>query len=91
MYAESFYAALRDLLAGLVAYRRYQQSHDPAQAEVCRQRIFDAQMYWNHHGQRYASLPGCATAFRELKFWDLTQRMLTEVDAVARKADVAGR
>ncbi len=90
MYAESFYASLRDLLAALVAYRRYLQTHDPALANVCRQRIFDAQMYWNHHVQRYASLPGCATAFRELNFWDLTQRILSEVDAVARKMNAVG-
>ncbi len=89
MYAESFYAALRDLLAALVAYRRYQQTRDRALAEVCRQRVFDAQMYWNHHVQRYASLPGCATAFREMNFWDLTQRILIEVDAITRQANVA--
>ncbi len=79
IYAESLFEALRDLLAGLVAYRRYLKSKNPALATLCRQRLLAAQSHWNHHTQRHGSLPGCATAFREAHFWELTQKILSEV------------
>jgi len=79
MYAESLFEALRDLLAGLGAYRRYTRSRDTEASEACRQRLLAAQSHWNHHTQRHASLAGAASAFREHHFWDLTQRLIGEV------------
>jgi hypothetical protein len=79
VYEESLLESLRDLLAGLVAYRRYQRSRDVTQAQLCRQRLFAAQSHWSHHTQRHGSLPGTATPFREQHFWDLTQRILGEI------------
>ncbi len=79
IYAESLGEALRDLLAGLVAYRRFLKSRDRAAADLTRQKLFAAQSHWNHHTQRHGSLPGAATAFRETHFWDLTQQILGEV------------
>lgn len=79
IYGESLLISLRDLLAGLVAYRRYLKSRDAAEAETCRRRLLASQSHWNHHAQRNASMPGTPTAFREVHFWDLTQRILTEL------------
>ena len=79
IYAESLMETLRDLLAGLVAYRRFQRSKDPAQSETCRKRLIAAQSHWIHHTQRHGSLHGAATAFREIHFWDLTQQILGEL------------
>ncbi|MFW6032536.1 MAG: hypothetical protein ACOCTI_04090, partial [Phycisphaeraceae bacterium] len=39
LYAESFFEVLRDLLAGLVAYRRYLKHKTPGTAEVARQKL----------------------------------------------------
>ena len=78
-YTESFLEALRDLFAGLIAYRRWQRGKNPGLASICRERLLAAQSHWNHHVQRHGSLPGCATAFREAHFWDLTQRILSEL------------
>jgi hypothetical protein len=79
IYAESLYAAMRDLTAGLVAYRRYLDTGNRDYAETARGRLFSAQSEWNHHAQRHAMLPGTATPFREFGFWELTQRVLDEV------------
>jgi len=79
LYAESLFEAIRDLLAGLVAYKRYQKTGSQPNAELCRQRLLAAQSHWNHHTQRHGSLSGAATPFRESHFWELTQRLLTEV------------
>lgn len=79
IYAESLAESLRDLLSGLVAYRRFQRGKEPQSATATRQKLFAAQSHWNHHTQRHGSLPGAATAFRETHFWDLTQQMLGEV------------
>ncbi len=79
-YAESFIHTLRDLLTGLVAYRRFLKSRQPASAQIARQKLFDAQAHWNHHTQRHGSLPGAATAFREVHFWELTQKILDELN-----------
>jgi hypothetical protein len=79
VYAESLYEALRDLLAGLAAYRRFQRHRDDAHAQTARQKLLQAQSHWNHHTQRHGSLPGCATAFRESHFWELTQQILNDV------------
>ena len=76
IYAESLFQALRDLLAGMVAFRRAQKGGDTASTEVCRQRLLAAQSHWNQHTQRHGSMPGAATAFRESHFWELTQEML---------------
>jgi hypothetical protein len=84
VYAESLLEALRDLIAGLAAYRRFQRQRDAATAETCRQRLMAAQSHWSHHTQRHGSLPGAATSFRETHFWDLTQRILGEVMAPAK-------
>jgi hypothetical protein len=78
-YGESLAESLRDLLAGLVAYRRYLRNREPQAASLTRQKLFAAQSHWNHHTQRHGSLPGAATAFRETHFWDLTQQILGEV------------
>ena len=79
IYTESLAESLRDLLAGLIAYRRYQRGGDRAAGDITRQKLFAAQSNWNHHTQRHGSLPGVATAFRESNFWDLTQQILGEV------------
>lgn len=79
IYAESLFETLRDLLAGLVAYRRFQKNKTPGQNETARQKLFAAQTNWNHHVQRHGSLPGTATSFRENSFWDLTQEILADV------------
>lgn len=81
LYAESFFEALRDLVSGLVSYRRYQKTGEGALAGVVRQKLFAAQDHWNHHTQRFGSLPGAATAFRENNFWDVTQDIIAKVDA----------
>ncbi len=81
LYAESFIEVLRDLVVGLATYRRYQRHGDSALTAVVKQRLFSAQDNWNHHNQRYASLPGAATAFRESHFWNLTQDILAKADA----------
>ncbi len=79
IYAESLYATMRDLTAGLVAYRRFLSTGSRDNADDARARMFSAQSEWNHHAQRHAMLPGTATPFRELGFWELTQRVLDEV------------
>jgi hypothetical protein len=79
IYAESLYAAMRDLTAGLVAYRRFRDTDNRDYADAARGRMFSAQSEWNHHAQRHAMLPGTATPFREFGFWELTQRVLDEV------------
>ncbi|MGB0767326.1 MAG: hypothetical protein ACPGYV_06415 [Phycisphaeraceae bacterium] len=79
IYAESLYAAMRDLTAGLVAYRRFRDTANRDHADAARNRLLSAQSEWNHHAQRHAMLPGTATPFREFGFWELTQRVLDEV------------
>lgn len=79
IYGQSLFQALRDFLAGLVAYRRFQKNPTPAAAEQVRQRIFSAQSHWTHHTQRHGALPGAATSFRETHFWELTQKILVEL------------
>lgn len=79
LYSESLLEALRDLLAGLVAYRRYQKSKSDADAETTRRKLFAAQSHWNHHTQRHGSAPGTATPFRETRFWELTQDILGQL------------
>ena len=78
-YAESLLQTIRDLVSGLIYYRRYKQHGEVGDADLCRQRLFAAQSHWNHHTQRHGSLAGAATAFRESNFWDLTQRLLADV------------
>ncbi len=78
--AESFYEALRDLLDGLVSYRRLLKAKDPALAHRCQRALLSAQSHWNHHTQRHSGLPGAATAFRETGFWDLTQQILGRLE-----------
>ncbi len=80
LYAESFFEALRDMVGGLVAYRRFQKTGDTAMAQIVKQKLFSAQDHWNHHTQRFGSLPGAATAFREEDFWDVTQDIIAKVD-----------
>ncbi len=80
LYGESLFEALRDLLVGLANYRRFQRNSDAALAGVVKQKLFSAQDHWNHHAQRFGSLPGAATAFRENNFWDLTQNILAKLE-----------
>ncbi len=80
-YAESFYRTVRDLLTGMVAYRKFKQANDASAARQCGKALLAAQSHWNHHTQRMASVPGTATPFREAHFWDITQRMLDETTA----------
>ena len=80
LYAESLFEALRDLVAGLATYRKYQRSGDEALIGVIRQRLFAAQDHWNHHTQRFGSLAGSATPFRQSHFWDLTQDILAKLE-----------
>lgn len=70
---------LRDLMTGLVAYRRYQKTRDAAMGEQCQRRLMAAQTHWTHHTQRHGSLPGGATSYRENQFWELTQKILSEL------------
>ncbi len=79
VYAESLFEAIRDLMTGLVAYRRHQHARQPSTRELARQKLLASQSHWNHHTQRHGSLPGTATAFREHHFWELTQDMLQRV------------
>ncbi len=81
MYAESLFEMLRDLLAGLIAYRRWLKSKTTQDAEVVKHRLLIAQSHWNHHCQRHGAISGTATAFREAHFWELTQKILTEISA----------
>jgi len=80
LYTESFFESLRDLIAGLVAYRRHQKANNSDLAGVVQKELFSAQNYWNHHTQGFGSLPGASTAFREENFWDVTQDIITKVD-----------
>lgn len=79
IYAESLFSAMRDLTAGLVAYRRFRETGNRDFADAACTRMFSAQSEWNHHAQRHAMLPGTATPFREFGFWEITQRVLDEV------------
>lgn len=79
MYAESLFEALRDLVAGLIAFRRFKKTGDRAEADAARHALYHAQSHWNHHVQRVGSMPGVATPFREAHFWDLTQDILDEL------------
>lgn len=83
VYTESLYQALRDLIDGLVAYRQFQRDRGSrAYAKHAHEKLLSAQSHWNHHTQRHASVSGVATPFRESEFWELTQRILDEVDTV---------
>lgn len=79
VYAESLVEMLRELMAGLVAYRLWQKSHSASDATLSRQKLLAAQSHWNHHTQRHGSLRGAATPFREQGFWDVTQRLLSDL------------
>ncbi len=81
-YAESLCETLRDLVAGLVAYRRWQHRKSSIDAEEVRKRLLAAQSHWSQHTQPHGPLPGArvATPFREVHFWDLTEDLLTKVN-----------
>ncbi len=79
LYAESLYETMRDLLAGLVAYRRFQKSKSAADSDMARRKLFEAQSHWNHHVQRFGGVAGVATPFREVHFWELTQDILAKI------------
>ncbi len=80
-YGESLFATLRELTDGLVAYRRFQKTGQRGEVEHASQRLLAAQNNWNHHTQRHGSLPGAATAFREARFWELTQQIIADAHA----------
>lgn len=79
-YTESLFTALRDLLAGVIAYRRHQKAPNDQRRDQVRRLIRSSQTQWTHHTQRHGALPGAATAFRESHFWDITQRILEETE-----------
>lgn len=79
IYGESLYEALRELLAGMVVYRRVQRHPESDLKPACRRHLLAAQSHWNHHTQRHATLPGVATAFRESGFWDLSQDIISKL------------
>lgn len=79
MYAESLAEAMRDLVAGFVAFRRWRKHGQDADADTARRSLYHAQAHWNHHVQRVGPMPGVATPFREAGFWDLSQQMLGEL------------
>ncbi|MEM7577960.1 MAG: hypothetical protein AAF328_10870 [Planctomycetota bacterium] len=89
IYQESFAEALRDLMAGLVAYRRMQAEHkasktaNRAAADLVQRSLLQAQSHWNHHTQRHGNLRGAATPFRELGLWELTQQIMSEVSSTS--------
>ena len=83
IYASSMFQMLHHLLAGLIAYRRFQKKKDPRQAQLCRQRLLASQSDWTHHTQRTGTLPGVATTFREAHFWEFTQEILAELEGVS--------
>ena len=80
VYFESLAETVRDLVAGIAAYRRFQARPDAENANAVRHKLRDAQHHWHHHTQRLGGLPGCATTFREVDFWDVTDRLLDDVD-----------
>lgn len=79
MYTESLVEALRGLIQGFGAYRRFKASGSKTEAQNVRRSLLSAQSHWNHHTQRFSAQPGAATAFREQQFWEQTQDMLGEV------------
>lgn len=80
-YSESLFAALRDLLGGLIAYRRWLKMPDDNRRVQARRLVLSAQTQWTHHTQRHSALSGAATSFRESHFWDLTQRIIEETES----------
>ena len=82
LYTESLVETLRDVLQGFGAYRRYKNTHARNEAQAARRAMLSAQSHWNHHTQRFCTLPGAATAFRERQFWEQTQDVLGEVQRV---------
>ena len=83
VYTESFVEALRDLVAGLVAYRRFKKDGRSIDGQDARNFLLRAQSHWNHHTQRHGNLRGAATPFREIGLWELTQNMLADIGATA--------
>ncbi len=81
LYTESLMEAIRDLFAGLAAYRVFQKHKRKPDADAARRALFEAQSHWNHHTQRHTTNRGAATAYRESGLWELTQRILAEVTA----------
>ena len=78
LYAESFAEAIRDLISGMVSYRRMQGDDDPGLVRRVQKRLRACQSSWNHHTQRYSGYTGTATAFRSENLWDFTQAILDE-------------
>ncbi len=79
-YSMSLVETLRDLLAGIIACRRYRLAPTPELANQTRARLLSAQTHWNHHTQRFGQTSGAASPFREQHFWELTQEMLVEIE-----------
>ena len=77
-YSESLIRTLQDLVAGLVAYRRFRAQGDPSTARSAQQTFERCQSHWNHH-QRFANLRGTASAFRSDNLWDFTQQAVEEL------------
>ncbi len=80
LYAQSLFEMLRDLLAGLVAVRRYRATGSASARALAQERLRGAQAHWNQHTQRTARLPGTASPFRAPGFWELTQEMLEQLE-----------
>jgi hypothetical protein len=83
-YAETLTQTLRHLLAGLVAYRRWQRRADAATAQAALRSLRACQSCWVHHTQRVVS-HGTASAFGSDNLWEFTQRIVDRLqDAPSR-------
>ena len=71
VYTESLFRCFHHLTAGLVARRRHRESPRPASAEASTKLLQLAASDWLHHTQRHASMPGTATAFREVGLFEV--------------------
>lgn len=80
-YGELLFECLRDLFEGLVAFRRFRDRKQPADAAQAKAKLAAAQHHWNQHTRMAGALSGVATPFRETGFWELTQRVQEEVTA----------
>lgn len=88
VYFESLAETLRDLFTGLVTYRHWRHARDhqvkseelQALGQKIRACLFQAQSSWNHHTQRYGSMRGVATSFRDRGFWEVTTSILSKLE-----------
>ncbi|MHC4994963.1 MAG: hypothetical protein ACYTGQ_07910 [Planctomycetota bacterium] len=79
-YGETLVGTLRSLIAGMVAYRRWQRSSDPNHAQAAEEAMRKCQSEWVHHTQRIASHGG-ASVFDSDNLWDFTQQIIDKLHA----------